>query len=508
LNFADESMSDFHKCTCPDSGQKIEYPADGMGQTVPCPTCEKSFTLLPDVTIPPAKVLISAATQTSAEQSQNKSEWDEWIALNQRLMERRIKSGIPLSDESTIAGKNISENLAQHSIEISGKSQISKKTESSVLAVSNQKRARSQLAALTEETIRQTTQKGDTPLHRAAMTGRISEIPRHLLSIELFLVRNYSFYGDTPVHAAAKSGQLDKIPKEFLTRETMLASDIYGDGRGRTPTPLERAIEYGHAGKIPKEFLTPEFLSMASRGGGTILHDLAERKQLDVVPEIYTCSPVWNLRNHLGETPHEAYNRVVQRERRELERKSWVPPRFEIPIQTDPLKLLPAFCDESLRLVEIKSSDWTKTYIVNLLDYTCTNPQCIEIHSGVPPRDFGRLCKHIILALRARNLVPQLPPIARGIAENGYPDLAFGVYPGRFTNDRNGNPIYITGRNYDGWINVFALWRRDGVNYYRFGFNVRTKAWNYTDKSGTLRHRLEGERMLDPKPNVDESVLY
>jgi hypothetical protein len=145
---------------------------------------------------------------------------------------------------------------------------------------------------------------------------------------------------------------------------------------------------------------------------------------------------------------------------------------------------------------------------VNLLDYTCACPQCIIIHSDIPLRDFGRLCKHVILALRARNLVSQLPPIARAIAANGAPYKAYGVYPGRFANDRNGNSIYITGQNYDGWINVFALCWRGGVNFYRFGFNVRTKAWNYTDKSETLRHRLEGDRMLAPNPNADESILY
>jgi len=110
-----ESMNNFHKCKCPHCGQSIEYPAEGMGQTVPCPTCEKPFTLLPDVKIPCKEKLEialppapeSTPAQTSAQEletnvaGQPKTEWEEWIALNERLKQRRIQSGIPLSEEIT-----------------------------------------------------------------------------------------------------------------------------------------------------------------------------------------------------------------------------------------------------------------------------------------------------------------------------------------------------------------------------------------------------------------------
>jgi hypothetical protein len=186
-------------------------------------------------------------------------------------------------------------------------------------------------------------------------------------------------------------------------------------------------------------------------------------------------------------------------------RQAWRPPHFTMPILTDPLKLLPVFSDESLRAIEVKSSDWTKTYIVNLLDYTCTCPRCVEIHAGVPSRDFGRLCKHIIIALRRVELVAQLPPIARGIVDNfhwhshsSYPK-PFGVYPGRFAKDLNGNDIYITGKTFGGWISIFALTRRDGVNYYRYGFNVINRRWCRIMRSGAYNWR---------KPPIDESILY
>jgi hypothetical protein len=57
----------------------------------------------------------------------------------------------------------------------------------------------------------------------------------------------------------------------------------------------------------------------------------------------------------------------------------------------------------------------------------------------------------------------------------------FGIYPGRFERDENGNPVYITGANTQGWINVFALKRRDGKTYYRFGYNLSEGRWAYGD---------------------------
>ena len=40
-------MSDLLKSECPHCRQKIEYPADGTGQVIPCPTCKKSIMLMP-----------------------------------------------------------------------------------------------------------------------------------------------------------------------------------------------------------------------------------------------------------------------------------------------------------------------------------------------------------------------------------------------------------------------------------------------------------------------------
>ena len=123
---------------------------------------------------------------------------------------------------------------------------------------------------LTEETIRSSTKRGDTPLHRAAKNGNVHEIPRQLLQTELFMLKNSS--GETPLHVAAKHGHLDQVPLEFLTKETLtmaVAGGVYSTGSGymaRTETVLHIAVRCGHAEQIPKEFLTPEFLSIEATG--------------------------------------------------------------------------------------------------------------------------------------------------------------------------------------------------------------------------------------------------
>jgi hypothetical protein len=58
----------------------------------------------------------------------------------------------------------------------------------------------------------------------------------------------------------------------------------------------------------------------------------------------------------------------------------------------------------------------------------------------------------------------------------------YGIYPGRLDRDRNGNLVYVTGANSNGWVNVFALKRRDGKTYYRFGYNLNEQRWAYGTK--------------------------
>jgi hypothetical protein len=223
------SMSEYHKCTCPHCGQSIEYPAEGTGQTVPCPTCEKPFTLFPEIAIPAVKITVAPApTQKPIEQKRRRS------------------------------------------------------------------------------------------LHRAANDGRFVEIPSHLLSIELFTVKNKA--GETPLHVAARRGHLDQMPRQFLTKETMtikkgVGSYLTGSGKvAYMETPLHMAVRYGYADQIPRQFFTPEFLSLRATGYQlTLLHELAYRDQLDLVPEEYADSDIWKLADYIGRTARD----VIQENERQ-----------------------------------------------------------------------------------------------------------------------------------------------------------------------------------------------
>jgi hypothetical protein len=165
------------------------------------------------------------------------------------------------------------------------------------------KAVRTSFSKLTEETIRAKTKTGNTPLHRAAKTGRICEIPRHLLQTELFLIQNLDWQGKphrTPLHVAAMYGHLDQVPLEFLTKETLTALDKYGK------TPLHEAAGSGHANKIPAELLTPENLSIPEKlYGNTILHYLAWRNQLSTMPGKCLTPEMLGLKNYDGETPQQ-----------------------------------------------------------------------------------------------------------------------------------------------------------------------------------------------------------
>ncbi len=72
----------------------------------------------------------------------------------------------------------------------------------------------------------------------------------------------------------------------------------------------------------------------------------------------------------------------------------------------------------------------------------------------------------------------------------------FGIYPGRSDRDQNGNPIYITGASPQGWINVYALKRRDGKAYFRFGYNVQEQRWAYG-----LRPKIDESIFSEPAGN-------
>lgn len=132
--------------------------------------------------------------------------------------------------------------------------------------------------------------------------------------------------GQTPLHIAAECGSLYQIPGEFLTGDTLRTrtgpphapDGVYATGSGymaKTETVLHIAVRCGHADQIPKEFLTPEFLRLEASGYRlTLLHDLAYANRLDLVPDAYANSEIWNLRDYIGRTPRDLIQEKVERQ--------------------------------------------------------------------------------------------------------------------------------------------------------------------------------------------------
>jgi DNA-directed RNA polymerase subunit RPC12/RpoP len=242
-------MSEFLKYECSQCGQPIQYPAEGTGMTVPCPSCQNPVVVRPK-------------------------------ASTGRIVPQ------PAAPEP---------------------------------AVPSRKGARSNLTNLTAETIRTKIKSGDTPLHRAAKNGQLDLVPGHLLGIELFLEQNNA--GETPLHVAARQGHLDQVPLQFLTKETLTCrrgSGTYLTGAGKvaeTETVLHVAARYGHTDQIPKEFLAQEYLMLVASGyETTLLEDIAQSEQLELIPEINTKNEIWQMRNSFGRTLKDILESKKERE--------------------------------------------------------------------------------------------------------------------------------------------------------------------------------------------------
>jgi hypothetical protein len=257
-------MSEYLKCSCPHCGQSIEYPAQGTGEEVPCPTCEKPFVLMP----------------THPTESHG-------FVKNQVT---------PIQEESKA-----------------------------------RKSARKKLSGLTVETIRSKTTAGNTPLHLAAKNGDIASIPIHLLSEELFTEKNRE--GNTPLHIAAMHGYLYQVPTQFLTKRTVtIPNSTWTTGSGYTahgPTALYAAAISGYVDQIPKEFFTPEFLQIETTGyKNTLMEYLVKNKRLDLLPENYANSELWNMKDAGGNTPLQHLEYLIQLEGQkgvgEAERESYI----------------------------------------------------------------------------------------------------------------------------------------------------------------------------------------
>jgi hypothetical protein len=317
-------MSDFLKCECSHCGQRIEYPSEGIGQIVPCPTCENSVTLtnavkreevfyetpLPEVTIPKVETINPQENSERQKKEKFLLQQRKELAKSVRKQKKELQNQSPkiLSQKVTIPHPKREKPAAlmlENPREKFGSIII---PPAPAQKTNEKKPVATDFSKLTEETIGKRNSAGDTPLHKAAGLGKIGEIPKHLLKLELFLEMNNS--NRTPIHRAARNGFLDKVPKEFLTRETMTASAEYENKKsktGSTPprheTPLHTAALHGHADQIPKEFLKLEFLSIEATGyRQTVLEYLLLSNSLGVIPGIYSNSKMLDYKNSRGWT--------------------------------------------------------------------------------------------------------------------------------------------------------------------------------------------------------------
>jgi putative phage-type endonuclease len=162
------------------------------------------------------------------------------------------------------------------------------------------KKSRSRLAKLTAETIRQRTKRGAIPLHGAAKNGKLDEIPRELLTVDLFLVQNSE--GETALHVAARNGTLDHVPAEFFTEETLSVMEMYGR------TPLHLAAKFDSLNQIPRDALTLKLLGIKTHNEhrSSVVHVAARNNNLGQIPRDLLTPELMDQRNAYGETPLQA----------------------------------------------------------------------------------------------------------------------------------------------------------------------------------------------------------
>jgi rubrerythrin len=65
-------MGEFLKCECSHCGQPIEYPSDGTGQTIPCPTCDKPVILTPVNSPAPDSYVANVRAEPATEKQKEK----------------------------------------------------------------------------------------------------------------------------------------------------------------------------------------------------------------------------------------------------------------------------------------------------------------------------------------------------------------------------------------------------------------------------------------------------
>lgn len=137
--------------------------------------------------------------------------------------------------------------------------------------------------------------RGWTPLHAAAYSEVLDEVPKELLSLENLCAKNST--GMSVVLVAASLARLDQVPTDCLTNRTI--DDRDQSGR----TVIGQAAYFRQLDLIPKLLLTRERLILP-RGGSTLkpgvhvpdtpLHIAAAYGRLDQIPwELIQADDLW-----------------------------------------------------------------------------------------------------------------------------------------------------------------------------------------------------------------------
>ena len=191
-------MSDFLKCACPHCGQSIEYPAEGTGQTVPCPTCEKALVLTP--VNPPLK---------SEPEARRKVRLRTKGRVGNTLLHKAARNGT--------LNQVPRELLTKETLTIVSKPRYA--PEGFYFTGSGYKA------------------KTETVLHIAALYGHGDQIPVEFLTPDLLSIEAGG-HAQTVLHYFALSKSLDLIPKIYENSEMWNIKNR----QGVTPRELQEAV--------------------------------------------------------------------------------------------------------------------------------------------------------------------------------------------------------------------------------------------------------------------------
>jgi hypothetical protein len=234
-------MTEFFKCECSSCGQPIEYPSEGTGMIVPCPSCQNPVAL--------NSKIVSFDTNFSP------------VPQITEIIKKPTRSNLTKLTHETIRTKTKSGDTPLHR------------------AAKNGQFGLIPSGLLSFELFLEKNNAGETPLHVAAKNGHLNQVPEAFLTSETLTIRT------SPSYAPQSA---------YLT----------GSGKMvQTETVLHIAARYRHTDQIPREFLAVEFLSLVATGyENNLLEIIFLSDQLDAIPDINTNAEIWSLKTSHGQT--------------------------------------------------------------------------------------------------------------------------------------------------------------------------------------------------------------